>query len=171
MPCCVASSRLTVELYRYGLSGKQCALIEDVGAPEVLDLAEELRRICIKNSAVSLAAPQVGVYLQLAVLMRPGGKVETLINPRIVNLGARDLLETETCLAVPGAAPRVWRSEIVQLRSDPDSGQIRTYKGALARAALHEIDHLNGVYFLDRCQIPGRKAALQAYAQWLKNNR
>ena len=165
----LAGSRLKIVYYRPKMSGKICAPVENALAQDVRDLAGDLCLFCLENKMLSLAAPQVGLNLQLAVIKLPDGRFDTLINPRIVNLGARDLLETETCVALPGAAPRIWRSEVVCLRSDPDSGQIRTYKGGLARIVLHEIDHLNGCFILDRCQTPGRAAALQAYTQWLKS--
>lgn len=165
---CMAPQHLCVELYHQGLSGRQCAPVEDAAAAEIRELAEGLSQLCLEHGATGLAAPQVGIYLRLAVLRLSEGGFETLINPRVVNLGERDLLEAETCPALPGASARIWRSEMVQVRSDPDSGRVRTYKGALARAVQHEMDHLDGAFYLDRCQRPARMAALQEYAQWLK---
>ncbi len=170
MPCSFTSP-LQIALYHHKLAGKCCEPVKNADATEIGDLAEGLRQFCLKHALSGLAAPQVGVYLQLAVLRLPDGQFETLINPRVVNMGARDLLEPETCIAIPGASPRIWRSEMVQVRSDPDVSRVRTYTGALARAALHEIDHLDGIYFMDRCQTPGKIAALQAYARWLKSKR
>lgn len=165
---CMAPQHLCVELYHQGLSGRRCAPVEDAAAAEIRELAEGLSQLCLEHGATGLAAPQVGVFLRLAVLRLPEGEFETLINPRVVNLGERDLLEAESCPALPGASVRIWRSEMVQVRSDPDSGRVRTYKGALARAVQHEMDHLDGAFYLDRCQRPARMAALREYTQWLK---
>ena len=103
---------------------------------------------------IGLAAPQVGVELRVAVLDLSVGedpsKVHTLVNPRIVH---REGLETdvEGCLSLPGITDKVDRPLRVKVEAlDPKGQPVEiTAEDWLARALCHEIDHLDGVLFVD----------------------
>jgi peptide deformylase len=106
-------------------------------------------------SGVGLAAPQVGVPLRIAVIEIPGQEVITLINPVIVKrIGERVL--TEACLSVPGYQGEIKRSMVVKVKAKDRHGKEIRLKGEnlLAQALEHEIDHLNGMLYIDRLESP-----------------
>ena len=104
---------------------------------------------------VGLAAPQIGVPLRVSVIDlsvgKVGGEVITLINPAFVERDGMQL-EEEGCLSVPGFSATVPRPARVVVRTLDRKGHERRIEGTglLARALQHEIDHLDGVLFLDR---------------------
>jgi len=104
---------------------------------------------------VGLAAPQVGVPLRVAVIDlsggRRGGELLTLINPEFVEREGMQL-EEEGCLSVPGFNATVARPSRAVVRALDRTGAPRIVEGTglLARALQHELDHLDGVLFLDR---------------------
>jgi peptide deformylase len=104
---------------------------------------------------IGLAAPQVGVALRVFVIDlsvgKRGGEVITMINPEFT-LREGMQLEEEGCLSVPGFNATVARPERAVVKGLDRHGQPKVVEGTglLARALQHEIDHLDGVLFLDR---------------------
>ena len=114
------------------------------------DMIETMHHI---GGAAGLAAPQVGVPLQVVVIELPGEDVITLINPEVVkSWGERDV--TEGCLSLPGYRGEIKRSESVTVKGRDRYGkQIRLKAdGLLAQALEHEIDHINGVVYIDHLE-------------------
>ena len=100
---------------------------------------------------VGLAAPQVGVSLRVVVIETPDDGLIALVNPEVVKKsGKRQLMEG--CLSVPGYQAEVTRSRQVTVKAlDRDGKEIRL-KAAdtlLAQALEHEIDHINGILYID----------------------
>jgi peptide deformylase len=161
---------LALKLYHPDLVGKPCRRVKKADTQRARALVEKMTRLCVETGANGLAAPQVGVYARLAVVVGAGGKQVVLVNPEIVMMAGRDLLESESCLSLPGATAKVWRSEIVQVRAgtieEPEKLRVTAYKGKLARAIQHEIDHLNGIFFIDRCQAVSREIALRGFVRY-----
>ena len=169
--------KLFLELYRPELENKLCRRVVSSDHPPALRaLIQEMTRILKQHNAAGLAAPQIGVFIQLAILQFPREKsVRILVNPEITNMGGKDLLEAEGCLSLPPAdrsTARVWRSEIVHVRSgtleNPEAGALTVYRTEAARIVQHEIDHLRGIFFIDRCQEVGRNLVLQSYSRFLR---
>ena len=104
---------------------------------------------------IGLAAPQVGVSLRVCVIDlsvgKRGGELLTMINPEFVDRDGLQL-EDEGCLSVPGFTATVARPARAVVRALDRTGATRTVEGTglLARALQHEIDHLDGVLFIDR---------------------
>jgi peptide deformylase len=98
---------------------------------------------------VGLAANQVGVPLQVAVI-EVDGKVTELVNPQIVK-GAGEQLDWEGCLSIPGYVAEVARHEKVTVKARDRHGREFRVKGTqlFSRALQHEIDHLNGALYID----------------------
>ena len=102
---------------------------------------------------VGLAAPQIGVLQRLTVIDTGGGEEEghklVLINPEIVEEKGEQVGE-EGCLSIPGFRERVRRAQKVKVRAkDIDGNEFELdSQDLLARAILHENDHLNGILFL-----------------------
>ena len=102
---------------------------------------------------VGLAAPQVGTLLRVIVIGLPEEEDIVLINPEIVRRsGERSV--TEGCLSVPGYYGEIKRAESVTAKGrDPTGKEIRIKANELLAQALeHEIDHLNGVLYIDHLE-------------------
>ncbi len=102
---------------------------------------------------VGLAAPQVGIPLRVIVLGLPEQAEIALINPEIVRRRGERLVN-EGCLSVPGYIGQLKRSEAVTIKGrDPSGKEIRIKADELLAQALeHEIDHINGVLYIDHLE-------------------
>ena len=101
---------------------------------------------------VGLAAPQVGVPLRVAVI-EVDEKVTVIVNPEIVKMSG-EYEPDEGCLSVPGYWGRLRRAEKVTVKAKDRNGKdFRvTAEGLLAQALQHEIDHLDGLLYIDRME-------------------
>lgn len=104
-------------------------------------------------NGVGLAAPQIGLSLRLTVIdvtngKNPEGKL-VLANPEIIHAEG-EVREEEGCLSIPGFRGYVMRPQFVTVRAQNAKGETFEIRGEnlLARAFCHEIDHLNGILFL-----------------------
>lgn len=102
---------------------------------------------------VGLAAPQVGV-LQRVVVIDVGEGLLELINPEIITSEDDKELGVEGCLSLPGLVGDIYRSQKVTVRAFNVQGKEFKIEGEglLARALQHELDHLDGVLFIDKAQ-------------------
>ena len=118
-------------------------------------LIDDMIQTMYAAPGVGLAAPQVGMSLQVCVIDltvgKRGGEVITLVNPEFVEREGL-LLEEEGCLSVPGFQATVSRAQRVVVKGQDRDGRPVEVEGIglLARALQHELDHLNGRLFLDR---------------------
>lgn len=113
------------------------------------DMIETMHQI----NGVGLAAPQVGVPLRVVVLQMPEEEPIALINPQMVKRsGEREV--TEGCLSIPGYAGELKRSLSVTVKGLDRKGKEVRIKatGLLAQALEHELDHLNGVLYIDHLE-------------------
>lgn len=107
---------------------------------------------------IGLAAPQVGINKQLIVidiaLDQPDEPPLVLINPKIIKLGKNLCNSEEGCLSIPGVYLEVTRPEEIEVSYKNEQGKPCKLKasGLLSRAIQHEMDHLNGVMFVDRVE-------------------
>jgi len=102
---------------------------------------------------VGLAAPQVGVLQRVIIVDVDDEKgLIELINPEIINLSEEKVIMEEGCLSVPGKTGQVLRPKRVLVRGLNRNGKAVEIKAdnLLARALQHEIDHLNGILFIDK---------------------
>jgi peptide deformylase len=109
------------------------------------DLLETMR----DAPGVGLAANQIGVPLQVAVIELED-KVTELINPQIVRSSGK-IVDWEGCLSIPGFVAEIARAAKVTVKAKNRNGKEFRLKGGelFARALQHEIDHLNGVLYID----------------------
>ncbi len=119
---------------------------------ETRTLIEHMTSLIENENGVGLAANQVGVLQRVIVLDAEQGRLG-LVNPR-TEKAEGEQVGPEGCLSFPGLYGIVRRSEKVTVRGLDSSGKARkvTGEGLLARAIEHEIDHLNGVLFVDRVE-------------------
>jgi peptide deformylase len=112
-------------------------------------LLEDLLETMRDAPGIGLAANQVGVPLQVAVI-EIEGKITELVNPKVVRRSGK-VVDWEGCLSIPGFVAEVERSEKVTVQARDRNGREFRVKGdeLFARALQHEIDHLNGVLYID----------------------
>ena len=122
----------------------------------VRDLARDMLRSMYAAKGIGLAAPQVGVHKQLLVIdLDPENAAAApmvLINPEIACFGAAIETYEEGCLSIPGVYLNVVRPATVEVSYRDEMGRPQRVKadGLLARCIQHEMDHLEGVLFVDR---------------------
>ena len=125
--------------------------------PEVEALVDDMFATMHANFGIGLAAPQVGERLRLVVIELPpdekdpqAGVRYVLINPVLRRLGEREDM-SEGCLSLPGFRAMVERARTATVTYTNMDGRLAMLEaqGLLAQAIQHEIDHLNGVLFID----------------------
>jgi len=122
----------------------------------VRDLARDMLRSMYSSSGIGLAAPQVGIHKQLLVIDLDPENAATppmvLINPEIRSFGSAIETYEEGCLSIPGVYLNVVRPSVVDVTYRDEQGRPQRLKadGLLSRCIQHEMDHLNGVLFVDR---------------------
>lgn len=127
---------------------KEVAVIDQ----KIKDLVEDMIDTMYHAEGVGLAAPQVGILKRIAVIdVYDDTGVKVLINPKIIREEG-DQFEVEGCLSVPERAGSVRRPAKVWVEALNENGQTYVIEGEelLARALCHEIDHLDGVLFIDK---------------------
>ncbi|MBN1605665.1 MAG: peptide deformylase [Polyangiaceae bacterium] len=135
-----------------------------VGSNRTRQLVSDLKDTLLRHpKAIGLAAPQIGVHLRVVVVCfgadsreKPSPPI-AIINPTIVEAG-RELLDYDGCLSIPGlyaetVRPHFMRLEGLDERENPFEW---TLEGFDAVVVHHEVDHLNGVLFIDRVTLPNR---------------
>lgn len=102
------------------------------------------------TSGVGLAANQVGVPLRIVVIQIPDEELLVLINPEIIEMKGERMV-IEGCLSIPGYQAEICRAETVKVRAKGRHGRVIRRKASdlLAQAIQHEVDHLNGVLYID----------------------
>jgi peptide deformylase len=129
----------------------------------VRDLARDMLRSMYTARGIGLAAPQVGVHKQLLVIdldiENAAAPPLVLINPEITSASASVDTYEEGCLSIPGVYLDVVRPSAIQLSYRDEMGRPRTMKadGLMARCIQHEMDHLQGVLFVDRVTDEGNR--------------
>ena len=144
-----------LKVRRYGdpVLRRRAALVEAV-TPEVRRLASDMIETMYDEVGIGLAAPQVGVSTRLMVVGDEEGRgAQVLVNPTISAQSGKVTAE-EGCLSLPGVFAQVTRSEWVTLEAQDLEGRpvAVTARGLRARVFQHEIDHLDGVLFIDRLE-------------------
>jgi peptide deformylase len=132
--------------------------VTDFG-PELQTVVDDMVETMRQAPGVGLAAPQVNVPLRIIVVEYGSDedeeapkKLYTVINPEITRPSPETVAGTEGCLSVPGIVGEVERVEALTVKGLSRRGQPITIKakGWLARIFQHEIDHLDGIVFVDR---------------------
>ncbi|MBN3524779.1 peptide deformylase [Paenibacillus apiarius] len=129
---------------------KKCKPVTEVNG-RILSLLDDLKEtLYAEEGRAGLAAPQIGI-LRRAVVMDCGDGYREFMNPELLHAeGEQDGMEA--CLSFPGYYGRVKRYDYIRVRSLDRSGERVTLEaeGYLARCIQHEMDHLDGVLFVDR---------------------
>jgi peptide deformylase len=126
------------------------------------DMIETMREV----GGVGLAAPQIGASLRVIVIELPEEEAFALVNPEVARRrGEREVVEG--CLSVPGYQGRIKRSISVTVKGqDPHGKEMRIKANELLAQALeHEIDHLNGVLYIDHVESPDKLYRIEPGAE------
>ena len=155
---------------------KKGAAVTDFG-PELAQFVQEMWASMYAAHGIGLAAPQIGVSKRITVIdvsfkERPDEKI-VLINPEIIEREGKQF-EEEGCLSLPEIREKVQRAARVKVRAQDVNGEFFEAEGEelLARAMQHEIDHLDGVLFIDRLSplkrdlVKRRIRKLQKNGEW-----
>lgn len=128
---------------------KECIEVEEIDK-RLLVLIKDMLETMYDADGVGLAAPQVGILKRLFVIDIGDGPL-VFINPEIIETSGKQIDE-EGCLSLPGKMEEVMRPNYVRARALNEKGQEFEIEAEelLARAILHEYDHLNGTLFIDR---------------------
>jgi peptide deformylase len=141
---------LPVRLYGDPILRRRADPVREM-TPEIEKLLDDMVATMYDSVGIGLAAPQVGIGLRLLVLDEGRGTPRAYLNPAIVAEGGR-VVEEEGCLSLPGMFADVTRAEWVVVEALDRSGSPLRQRagGLLARVFQHEIDHLDGILFIDQ---------------------
>lgn len=129
--------------------------VEEV-TDKIRELLDDMVETMHKYNGVGLAAPQVGILKRVIVIdLYDGEEPLQLVNPKIIKAKGKQEVE-EGCLSFPNEYAKMVRPKEVTVEALDRDGKkvIITGKDLLAQALAHEIDHLNGILFVD-IMIPG----------------
>ena len=145
--------------------------------PDLVQLVEEMWTSMYAAHGIGLAAPQIGISRRITVIdisfkERPEEKL-VLINPKVIEREGKQH-EEEGCLSLPEIREKVLRAARVKVRAQNVEGEFFEVEGEdlLSRALQHEIDHLDGILFIDRLStlkrdlVKRRIKKLQKSGQW-----
>jgi peptide deformylase len=137
-------------------------------------LVDEMFESMYAAQGIGLAAPQIAISKRITVIDVSFGKNEeekiALINPEILHMEGKQV-EEEGCLSLPDIREKVQRAERVRVKAQNVSGEWFEVEGdeLLARALQHEIDHLDGILFIDRVSRLKRELILRKIRKMQKN--
>ena len=116
-------------------------------------LIEDMCETMHSSGGVGLAAPQVGIPLRIIVVGIPEGEDIAIINPEVVRRRGERVV-SEGCLSIPGYFGELKRAESVTVKGlDPNGKEVRIKATELLAQVLeHEIDHINGVLYIDHLE-------------------
>lgn len=172
---------MVLEITQYGdpILRKKCRKLEEVDEA-LLELAEHMLETMMDANGVGLAAPQVGKDIRMAVIdvshdpecvtfLKVNGEDASMedvmplvfINPELELDGPRES-DTEGCLSIDDIRANVRRPSIVKAKLQQLDGSVMELEtdGLLSRAIQHEVDHLNGILFVDRIS-PAAKVSVK----------
>jgi len=146
---------LPISIYGQKILRKRAEPVGKI-TPELVKLAEDMLETMYDSAGIGLAAPQIRKSIRLIVVDITGEEEEkkplVLFNPVVIDPTNKATAE-EGCLSVPGIWADVERPETITVEALNKAGKPFTLKnisGLLARCIQHEIDHLNGVLFVDK---------------------
>jgi peptide deformylase len=141
---------LTVRLYGDPILRQAAASVPEM-TPEIRRIIADMTETMWHQVGIGLAAPQVGISRRILVMDDGRGGARALINPVIVDRGG-SVKEEEGCLSIPGIFAPVERAQWVRVTARDAEWQELDFEaeGLQARVVQHELDHLDGILFIDR---------------------
>jgi len=129
---------------------KKSKEVKDI-TPEIKELVLDMEKTMLKNKGIGLAAPQIGA-LERIVLIQIGKEPAVFINPKIIKKSKEKEIMEEGCLSFPGIFLEIKRPREIEVEALNLTGEkvLLKTEGLLSRIFQHEIDHLDGILFIDR---------------------
>lgn len=158
---------LKITYYPDPLLRQIAAPVKEV-TPELRQLAQDMLQTMYEANGIGLAAPQVGCSIRLVVIHLadaderpaedPASRPLVLVNPSLVQKSKEKATAEEGCLSLPGLSAKVKRPEAVTVRAHDLDGNLHEYEadGIFARCLQHEMDHLDGVLFVDKVSLAAK---------------
>ncbi len=122
---------------------------------DLIKFGETLRNLMYEHEGAGLAAPQIGRNIRIAVVDVPESDKESviLVNPEIVFKSEEEQTDSEGCLSIPSIRAVVKRPMTISVKAFSTNGEpmfLENVSGFFARTIQHEIDHLDGILFIDK---------------------
>ena len=131
----------------------QCIKNEEILSSEFQDFIQKFGQTMLTEDGAGLAAPQVGVLKRFVAVNENGaGKAKIYINPEIIKKSFRKNIIEEGCLSIPNVFGKVKRPKNIKVKYQDRSGNWHKEKcnDYHSRVLQHEIDHLDGILFIDK---------------------
>lgn len=127
--------------------------IKDISTAEIQQLIPELADLMIKSDGLGIAAPQVAKSIRLIIVRYKDDNL-ALINPKILTKSILKEVDEEGCLSVPNVYGQVKRCKKITVKYQDPEGKVRKIsgEGLFARVLQHEVDHLDGILFIDKAK-------------------
>lgn len=139
----------SIRKYKDEILRKKCKRVDRIDA-RIVTLLDDMAETMYEADGVGIAGPQVGV-LRRVIVVDAGQGLLKLVNPEIISFSGEQV-DVEGCLSIPGIHGEVTRPENVIVRAYNQKGEKVeiSASGLQARALCHEIDHLDGILFIDK---------------------
>lgn len=145
-------SRMRIRIYGDEVLRKKTRVVKKFDK-KLQELIEDMFETMYDAGGIGLAAPQVGLLKKVIVAdTQEEGEKIAMVNPKIVWSGGEPVSMNEGCLSIPGVEGDVTRPDTIKVRAqDPATGEeyVMETSGLYARVIQHEIDHINGILFID----------------------
>jgi len=132
--------------------------LDEIKKPEFIELMKDMEKTMMEKDGAGLAAPQVGENIRLIVLNHEGKNI-IMINPQITKKSWAKKIELEGCLSVEDKKGKIYYEKVARhkkvscLYFDQNGNKKKIEaEGLLSRAIQHEIDHLDGILFIDKIE-------------------
>ncbi|MCM1404487.1 MAG: peptide deformylase [Prevotella sp.] len=145
-------ARFTIVKQDNPLLRKTSKVVDDF-SPHLHEILDNMQETLLHANGLGLAAVQVGILYRMAVLLTEEYGIVEIINPVIKN-AKKFRVDSEGCLSCPGVSGRVRRPHLVTLEFQDRNGQkhTQTFHGIDAVCCCHEIDHMDGILFIDKLE-------------------
>lgn len=126
---------------------------KEITTEKFQELLLDMTKTMKEKDGIGLAAPQIGKNIRLIVINTKDGVI-CMVNPKITKKSLRKEWDEEGCLSVPGTFGQVKRCKKITCKYLDKKGKEQTIEGEglLARVLQHEIDHLDGILFIDKAK-------------------
>lgn len=146
----------------------------EVSKQQLLDWKSLMIEEMIKLEGIGLAANQIGINKKMCVVYLPSSTNNEslfLINPKIIRAGKDSIIYKEGCLSFPSIQVDKKRNKIVTVQFENEDGEIieRVFKGIESVCVQHEIDHLNGITFIDDFNEQDKEAVIEKIEKFVQS--
>jgi peptide deformylase len=142
--------QLEIKKYPDPILRKKAEKINEI-TQEIKKICEDMAEVMVEQKGIGLAAPQIGESKRILAIRTENGP-EVFLNPKIIKKSKETEIGEEGCLSFPGLFLKNKRAKKIEIQAlDVQGEEIQIKAGDLmARVFQHEIDHLNGILFIDR---------------------